>query len=79
VRFKDGIGVKLDGDCRIVTLANKVAIAGHGALIFPDTMNSNRLLSRLNTYQRRRQQREHCGTPPDDGDAAKRRVAPRGH
>ncbi len=61
MRFEDGIRVKTDGDYRIVTLANKVAIAGHGALIFSDTMNSARLLSRLNTYQRRQQQ-EHSGT-----------------
>jgi len=60
VRFKDGVRVKVDGDNRIVTLANKIAIAGHGALIFPDIMNSNRLLSRLNVYPRR-QKREPAG------------------
>jgi hypothetical protein len=60
MRFKGGIQVKVDGDYRIVTLAKKKAIAGHGALIFPDTMNSNRLLRRLNSYQRRQRQ-EHRG------------------
>lgn len=62
MRFKDGIRVKVDGDYRIVTLANKVAIAGHGALIFSGTMSSARLLSRLKTYQRRQQQQQHSGT-----------------
>jgi hypothetical protein len=63
MRFKDGIRVKVDGDYRIVTLANKVAIAGHGALIFSGSMSSARLLSRLKTYQQRRQQQqEHSGT-----------------
>ncbi len=62
IHFKDGIRVKVDGDYRIVTLANKVAIAGHGALIFSGPMNGARLLSRLSTYQRRRQQQEHGGT-----------------
>jgi hypothetical protein len=61
MRFKDGIRVKADGDYRIITLANKVAIAGHGALIFSGTMSA-RLLSRLKTYQRRQQQQEHSGT-----------------
>ena len=62
MRFKDGIRVKVDGDYRIVTLANKVAIAGHGALIVSGTMSSARLLSRLKTYQRRQQPQEHSGT-----------------
>ncbi len=62
VRFKDGIRVKVDGDYRIITLANKVAIAGHGALIFSDTTNSGRLLSRLNSYQRRRRAPAVAGT-----------------
>jgi hypothetical protein len=63
MRFQDGVRVKVDGEYRIVTLADRVAIAGHGALIFCNTMNSARLLRRLNAYQRRQQQQQRSEAP----------------